>query len=113
MTSRRTPTAGARLFTAIVAAALCAPVAWAQTFPSKPITIVVPYTAGATDREARKLGEIAAKHLGQAVVVENRDGAGGSIGAAHVAQSTPDGYTLLYAAPAGITVSPLVGKPPY
>jgi len=85
----------------------------AQAFPTKPITIVVPYTAGATDREARKLADLASKTLGQPIVVENRDGAGGTIGAAHVAQSKPDGYTLLYAAPAVITVAPLVGKTPY
>jgi tripartite-type tricarboxylate transporter receptor subunit TctC len=85
----------------------------AQAFPTKPVTIVVPYTAGATDREARKLADLASKTLGQPIVVENRDGAGGTIGAAHVAQSKPDGYTLLYAAPAVITVAPLVGKTPY
>ena len=84
----------------------------AQAFPTKPITIVVPYTAGATDREARKLADLASKTLGQPIVVENRDGAGGTIGAAHVAQSKPDGYTLLYAAPAVITVAPLVSKRP-
>jgi len=85
----------------------------AQAFPSKTITIVVPYAPGATDREARRLADIASKHLGQPVVVENRDGAGGTIGAQYVAQSKPDGYTLLYAAPAVITVAPLVGKPQY
>ena len=85
----------------------------AQTFPTRPITIVVPYAAGATDREARKIADIAAQALGQPVVVENRDGAGGTIGAAYVAQSKPDGYTLLYGAPAVVTVAPLVSKPPY
>lgn len=64
-------------------------VAIAQGFPTKPITIVVPYAPGATDREARKIAELAAKHLGQTIVVENRDGAGGTIGAAHVARSSP------------------------
>lgn len=97
----------------VVTGALGANAAWSQSFPSKPITIVVPYTAGATDREARKLGDLAAKYIGQPIVVENRDGAGGAIGAQYVAQSKPDGYTLLYAAPAVITVAPLVGKPPY
>jgi len=98
---------------AALAVALGASHALAQAFPSKPITIVVPYTAGATDREARKLAEIASKHLGQPIVVENRDGAGGTIGARYVAQSKPDGYTLLYAAPAVITVAPLLGNPQY
>jgi len=85
----------------------------AQGFPTKAITIVVPYAPGATDREARKIAELAAKHLGQTVLVENRDGAGGTIGAAYVARANPDGYTLLYSAPAVLTVAPLVGKPPY
>jgi len=85
----------------------------AQGFPTKAITIVVPYAPGATDREARKIAELAAKHLGQTVLVENRDGAGGTIGAGHVARANPDGYTLLYSAPAVLTVAPLVGKPPY
>ena len=85
----------------------------AQSFPTKAITIVVPYAPGATDREARKIAELAAKHLGQTVLVENRDGAGGTIGAGYVARANPDGYTLLYSAPAVLTVAPLVGKPPY
>ena len=112
MTSRLAPP----LIAAAVAgfASLFAPAgAIAQAFPNKAISIVVPYAAGATDREARKIGDLASKHLGQPVVVENRDGAGGTIGAAYVARSAPDGYTLLYAAPAVITVAPLVGKPPY
>ena len=101
------------LVTGAVLAAFGTRTAQAQAFPSKPITIVVPYAPGATDREARRLGDIAAKFLGQPVVVENRDGAGGTIGAQYVASSKPDGYTLLYAAPAVITVAPLVGKPQY
>ena len=60
----------------MVCALLCTgPNLSAQSFPSKAITIVVPYAPGATDREARKIAELAAKHLGQSVVVENRDGA--------------------------------------
>src|SRR5262245_13828199 len=101
------------ILVAVAFALVPAAPALAQAFPSKPITIVVPYTAGATDREARKLADLASKSLGQPIVVENRDGAGGTIGAAHVAQSKPDGYTLLYAAPAVITIAPLVGKTPY
>ena len=101
------------LVTGAVLAAFGTRTAQAQAFPSKPITIVVPYAPGATDREARRLGDIASKFLGQPVVVENRDGAGGTIGAQYVASSKPDGYTLLYAAPAVITVAPLVGKPQY
>lgn len=85
----------------------------AQTFPSRPLTIVVPYAAGATDRQARQIAEIASKELGQPVVVENRDGAGGTIGAQYVALSKPDGHTMLYGAPAVITVAPLTGAAQY
>jgi len=87
--------------------------AHAQTFPSRPITIVVPYAPGATDRDARKIAELASQTLGQPIVVENRDGAGATIGANFVATAKPDGYTILYSTPAVITVAPLVSKPPY
>jgi tripartite-type tricarboxylate transporter receptor subunit TctC len=71
--------------------------AYADTFPSKPITIVVPFTAGGpTDRVARDLSEALRKPLGGAtVLVDNAAGAGGSIGANKVAKAAPDGYTLL------------------
>ena len=94
------------------ASAVIAPV-HAQTFPSKPITIVVPYAPGATDRDARKIAELASQTLGQPIVVENRDGAGATIGANFVAMAKADGYTILYSTPAVITVAPLVSKPPY
>lgn len=65
-------------------------------FPEKPITIVVPFPpGGSTDLLARKIGESLSGTLGQPVVVENRGGAGGTVGANHVAKSDPDGYTLL------------------
>ena len=68
----------------------------AQTFPDKAIHIVVPFTAGsATDVVARAMAQAMSKNLGQPVVVENKTGAGGTIGAAQVAKSAPDGYTLL------------------
>ncbi len=69
----------------------------AQEFPDRPITIVVPYPAGGTsDGQARMIQEKLGKLLGQPVVVENKPGASGAIGAQHVARSKPDGYTLLY-----------------
>lgn len=82
------------------AALLFAAVAGAQTagaeYPSKTIKIVVPFTAGsATDIMARVVGERLSASTGQAVVVENRPGAGGTLGSAQVARSEPDGYTLL------------------
>jgi tripartite-type tricarboxylate transporter receptor subunit TctC len=82
-------------------------------FPSRPITMVVPYPAGATDLQARRVAEIASRSLGQNIVVTNRTGAGGAIGAQSVASSAADGYTLLYAAPAVITIVPLLGNAPY
>jgi tripartite-type tricarboxylate transporter receptor subunit TctC len=68
----------------------------AQGYPERPIHFIVPFTAGSgTDIIARTLGEAMSKGLGQPIVVENRPGAGGTLGAGVVAKSTPDGYTLL------------------
>jgi tripartite-type tricarboxylate transporter receptor subunit TctC len=68
----------------------------AQTYPTRPITMVVPFAAGGpTDTLARILGARMATQLGQPVVIENVTGASGSIGAARVARSAPDGYTLV------------------
>jgi tripartite-type tricarboxylate transporter receptor subunit TctC len=70
--------------------------AWAQDYPSKPVRIIVPFTAGsATDILARTVGQKLNELWNQTVVVDNRAGAGGTIGAGVVAKSPPDGYTLL------------------
>jgi len=70
--------------------------AQSQAWPTKPITIVVPFTPGVTvDISARVVGEQLSRQIGQPVVIENRGGAGGTIGAAIVAKSEPDGHTLL------------------
>ncbi|MDM0071115.1 tripartite tricarboxylate transporter substrate binding protein [Variovorax sp. J31P207] len=68
----------------------------AQSYPTKPIRVIVPYQAGqGTDVATRYLAEHLGRALGQALVIENRAGAGGNIGAAEVARAAPDGYTLL------------------
>lgn len=85
-----------RLVTALVTALTFIPAALAQAFPAKPVKIIVPFSAGtAADIVARRLGSRLGELWGQGVVVENVAGAGGNIGAARVAQSTPDGYTLM------------------
>src|SRR5947209_4319935 len=86
-----------RRYFASLAALLVAAAAHAQgTYPDKPIHFIVPFTAGSgTDIIARTLGEAMGKSLGQPIVVENRPGAGGTLGAAQVAKGSADGYTLL------------------
>jgi tripartite-type tricarboxylate transporter receptor subunit TctC len=73
--------------------------AQAGPWPERPITLVVPYSAGgSTDATGRLVAEQLSKNLGQPVVVENRAGAGSNIGSSYVAHAAPDGYTLLLAA---------------
>ena len=78
----------------------------AQGFPSRPVTIVVPYPPGGLiDLVARTIQNRYQAELGQPVLVENRSGAGGNVGAEYVAHATPDGYTLLLANPS-LGISP-------
>ena len=82
----------------VMAMGLALPAFWAaaQTYPSKPLTIVVPFPAGgALDTVARAIAEPMRAELGQPVIVENRAGAGGTVGSAAVARAAPDGYTIL------------------
>jgi tripartite-type tricarboxylate transporter receptor subunit TctC len=85
-----------RMIAAVFAAMLASAGANAQDYPSQSVTIIVPFAAGGpTDTVARLVGEAMSKDLGQQVIVENVVGAGGTVGAARVAQAEPDGYTLL------------------
>ncbi|NYT61929.1 tripartite tricarboxylate transporter substrate binding protein [Alcaligenaceae bacterium] len=86
----------------------------ATDFPSRPITLVVPYPAGsATDNIARPLAQALQNNLGQAVVILNRAGGQGTIGAQHAARSEPDGYTLLLASSSMFAGNALFKNLPY
>ena len=77
-------------------ASIVAPVAFGQTFPAKPITLICPWPpGGSTDVHMRKFAELAQKYLGQNIIVENKPGAGGTVGPSTMAATAkPDGYTL-------------------
>jgi tripartite-type tricarboxylate transporter receptor subunit TctC len=95
---------------ALCSALLAATLAQAQAWPNKPIKFVVPFTAGgANDLMARAAAEGAGKALGQTVVIDNKPGAGGSLGADFVAKSAPDGYTFLISA-AGVISNHMIKK---
>ncbi|MEO7729168.1 MAG: tripartite tricarboxylate transporter substrate binding protein [Burkholderiales bacterium] len=100
--------ASLKLCAALIAAA-CPLAAGAQSYPTKPVRIVVPFPAGGgVDLTARTVGQKLTEYLGQQVVIDNRAGAAGTIGAEHVAKSAPDGYTLLVAGPGSVAVAPLL-----
>jgi tripartite-type tricarboxylate transporter receptor subunit TctC len=87
-----------------VVAALLSAAASAQSWPQKPVRFIVPFPpGGATDISARLLGEKLSGIWGQQVIIENRGGAGGGVGAAEAARSAPDGYTLFF--PSGSVVT--------
>jgi tripartite-type tricarboxylate transporter receptor subunit TctC len=103
LTRRRAVLAGA----ALVAAPQFA---LAQAWPSRPIRLVVPFPPGGLiDNKARQIGPRLAQELGQPVVIDNKPGAGGNLGAADAARAAPDGYTLLMASPP-LTISPALYK---
>src|SRR5712664_2509490 len=80
---------------AVLVLALASAGALAQTFPVRPVTLIVPFPpGGSTDTAARIIGERMRQPLGQTVVIENVGGAGGTIGVGRVARATPDGYTI-------------------
>ena len=89
---------------------LAAPLSMAQAWPARPIRLVVPFPPGGLiDNMARLVGSRLSQELGQPVVIDNKPGAGGNVGAAEVARAPADGYTLLMASPA-LTISPAIYK---
>ena len=120
MTSRTTSAPRRTLMlaalTAVVAGAFAAPAAYAQSdWPNRPIKMIVPFPAGSSpDTLARMIAQPLGKALGQAIVVDNKPGAGGNIGTAAVAHAQPDGYTILYTINGPLATAPaLYTKLPY
>lgn len=102
--------------TLVLSLALVAtPLAAAQSYPTKPIRFIIPFTSGAaTDTVARQIAPKLTEALGQPIVIDNRPGAGGMLGTNVVAKASPDGYTLLMGSPGPLTISPvLLSKIPY
>ena len=92
---------------AMLATALCGGSVWAQSWPAKPLRMVVPYApGGGADITARVIAQLLTTRLGQQVLVDNRAGAGGNIGTDLVAKSPPDGYTILMGTVGQISINP-------
>jgi tripartite-type tricarboxylate transporter receptor subunit TctC len=91
---------------AAIACAVLGPAAWAQDYPARPVKIIVPFPAGGTaDVMPRVIGDWLSRKWGQPVVIENRTGAAGNIGAEAVFKAEPDGYTLLSAPPPPLVIN--------
>ncbi|MDM0050568.1 tripartite tricarboxylate transporter substrate binding protein [Variovorax sp. J22R115] len=100
------PSITRRAFASLLTA-LAFPVFAQSTYPSRPITIVVPFPAGGpTDASARTYAKALAERLGQPVVIDNRAGAAGTVGSAFVARASADGYTLLWGGTSTLAVAP-------
>jgi tripartite-type tricarboxylate transporter receptor subunit TctC len=102
------------LLGAALALVIAAGSAVAQDYPTRAISLIVPFAAGGpTDTVARMIGQVMSKSLGQSIVIENFGGAGGTIGAARAAQAKPDGYTLFLHHIGHATSATLYRKLPY
>lgn len=114
MTCFRLASLPVRLLTGVLAAALCAGAALAQTWPAQPIKIIVPFTPGTgMDTIARTVAPHLGERLGKPVVVQNTPGASGNIGADQVAKAAADGYTLLMGANTLLIASQLYKNVPF
>lgn len=103
-----------RIFPLLVALALATPAALAQTYPAKPIHLIVTFAAGGgTDLAARNLAPKLSEGIGQSIVIENRAGANGAVGAEAVARAPADGYTLMVGAAGTLAVAPHLAKLPF
>jgi tripartite-type tricarboxylate transporter receptor subunit TctC len=101
-------------FTALFISVLVAGAAWAQAYPTRAVRVVVPWPPGqATDIAARVVSQKLQESLGQPFVIDNKPGAGGSIGTDIVAKSAGDGYTLLAASSGPVSIMPSLQKTPY
>jgi len=111
MRSRIRPVAAALLSVAIFACGMAS----AQTYPAKPVRVIVPFPpGGAADIVARQITQKLSQALGTQFLVDNRAGAGGAIGSEIVAHATPDGYTLLFGSSSAMSINPHIGeKSPY
>jgi tripartite-type tricarboxylate transporter receptor subunit TctC len=98
--------------TGIVGTTLVGP-AWAQSFPSRPIRWVVPFTpAGNYDVTSRIVGEVMGRHLGQTIVIDNKPGAGGIVGVEAAVAAPADGYTVVMASFSVLNIAPLMARKP-
>src|SRR4051812_44120597 len=89
---------------ALLAGLSIAAVAQAQSWPTKPVKFIVPFPpGGATDISARLIGQKLGDMWGQTVIIENRGGAGGGVGATEAARAAPGGYTLFFSSGSGVT----------
>lgn len=103
-----------RLLAVVVCACVCAPVAAAESWPSRPLTMVVPFAAGGgTDVLGRIIGRRLSEILGQQVIIENVGGAGGMVGSARVAKAPPDGYQFVLGSRADAINQTLYKNPLY
>ena len=102
------PSLRRRHFVVATASTLAAPALMAQTWPARPIRLVVPFPPGGLiDNMARLIAPVLQRELGQPVVIDNKPGAGGNLGAGEAARAPADGYTLLMASPP-LTISPAI-----